>query len=87
LSAPLSSANAIYRANLDMGNFHQEVLRVVLLDWKYHCIMKRDTFKGAASECLAHPREILRPAIIHSAFACALVNNHPQAPPVLPKRI
>jgi DNA repair protein RadC len=77
LSAPLSSAEAIYRANLDMRNFHQEVLRVVLLDCKYHCIMKRDTFKGTVNECLAHPREILRPAIIHSAFAFALVHNHP----------
>jgi DNA repair protein RadC len=77
LSAPLESAEAIYRANLDMLQFHQEVLRVVLLDCKYHCIMKRDTFKGTVSECLAHPREILRPAIIHSAFAFALVHNHP----------
>jgi DNA repair protein RadC len=77
LSAPLESAEAIYRANLDMRNFHQEVLRVVLLDCKHHCIMKRDTFTGTVSECLAHPREILRPAIIHSAFACALVHNYP----------
>jgi len=77
LSAPLSSAEAIYRANLDMRNFHQEVLRVVLLDCKYRCIMKRDTFTGTVSECLAHPREILRPAIIHSAFAFAVAHNHP----------
>lgn len=77
LSAPLSSAEAIYRANLDMLKFHQEVLRVVLLDCKYHCIMKRDSFRGTLSECLAHPREILRPAIINSAFAFALVHNHP----------
>jgi len=39
--------------------------------------MKGDRFKGTVSECLAHPREILRPAIIHSAFAFALAHNHP----------
>ena len=32
LSAPLNNAEAIYRANLDMKGFHQEVVRVVLLD-------------------------------------------------------
>jgi hypothetical protein len=32
LSAPLNNAEAIYRANLDMKGFHQEVMRVVLLD-------------------------------------------------------
>ena len=32
LSAPLTDAEAIYRANLDMKGFHQEVVRVVLLD-------------------------------------------------------
>jgi hypothetical protein len=31
LSAPLNSAEAIYRANLDMKGFHQEVVGVVLL--------------------------------------------------------
>jgi DNA repair protein RadC len=32
LSAPLNNAEAIYRANMDMKGFHQEVVRVVLLD-------------------------------------------------------
>jgi len=77
LSAPLSSAESIYRANLDMKKFHQEVLRVVLLDCKHHCITKIDTFKGTVNECLAHPREIFRAAVIHSAFAFVLVHNHP----------
>ena len=32
LSAPLTNAEAICRANLDMKGFYQEVVRVVLLD-------------------------------------------------------
>src|SRR6516225_2683941 len=32
LLTPLTNAEAIYKANLDMKGFHQEVVRVVLLD-------------------------------------------------------
>src|ERR1700738_1227403 len=77
LSAPLNNAEAIYRANLDMKGFHQEVVRVVLLDARHRCITKLDISRGTVNESLAHPREILRPAIIHSAYAFALVHNHP----------
>ena len=77
LSAPLNSAEAIYRANLDMKGFHQEVVRVVLLDAQNRCITKVDISKGTVNESLAAPREIFRPAIIHSAFAFVLVHNHP----------
>jgi DNA repair protein RadC len=77
LSAPLNSAEAIYRANVDMKRFDQEVVRVVLLDTQHRCITKLDIAKGTVNESLAYPREILRPAIIHSAYAFVLVHNHP----------
>src|SRR5271166_5044279 len=77
LSAPLNSAEAIYRANLDMKGFHQEVVRVVLLDAHNRCITKVDIARGTVNESLARPREIFRPAIIHSAYAFVLVHNHP----------
>ena len=75
LSAPLNSAEAIYRANLDMKGFHQEVVRVVLLDAHNRCITEVDIARGTVNESLACPREIFRPAIIHSAFAFVLVHN------------
>jgi len=77
LSAPMNSAEAIYRANLDMKSFHQEVVRVVLLDAHNRCITRVDISRGTVNKALIHPREIFRPAIIHSAFAFALVHNHP----------
>jgi DNA repair protein RadC len=40
-----------------------------------------DIAKGTVNESLARPREIFRPAIIHSAFAFALVHNHPSGNP------
>jgi DNA repair protein RadC len=81
LSAPLTNAEAIYRANLDMKGFHQEVVRVVLLDAQHRCITRVDITRGTVNESLAAPREIFRPAIIHSAFAFVLVHNHPSGNP------
>ena len=77
LSAPLNNAKAIYRANLDMKGFHQEVVRVVLLDAQQRCITRVDIARGTVNESLAGPREIFRPAIIHSAYAFVMVHNHP----------
>jgi DNA repair protein RadC len=77
LSAPLNNPEAIYRANLDMKGFHQEVVRVVLLDAQHRCITKVDISRGTVNQSLAHPREIFRPAIVHSAYAFVLVHNHP----------
>jgi len=77
LSAPLTNAEAIYRANLDMKGFHQEVVRVVLLDAQHRCITRVDIARGTVNESLVRPREIFRPVIIHSAFAFVLVHNHP----------
>ena len=36
---------------------------------------------GTISECIAHPREVFRPALIHSAFAVILAHNHPSGDP------
>jgi DNA repair protein RadC len=77
LSTPLNSPEAIFRANLDMKGFHQEVVRVVLLDAQHRCITKVDISRGTVNQSLAHPREIFRPAIVHSAYAFVLVHNHP----------
>ena len=77
LSARLNNPEAIYKANLDMKGFHQEVVRVVLLDSQLRCITKVDIAKGTVNESVAYPREILRPPITHSSFGFALVHNHP----------
>jgi len=77
LLTPLANAEAIYKANLDMKGFHQEVVRVVLIDSQLRCITKVEISKGTVNECLAHPREIFRAAIVHSASAFVLVHNHP----------
>ena len=64
----LNSAEAIYRANLDMKGFHQEVVRVVLLDAQHRCITRVDIARGTVNESLARPREIFRPVIYSLSF-------------------
>jgi DNA repair protein RadC len=59
----------------------QETLRVLLLDTKLRLIRMEDISLGSVSECIAHPREIFRQAIIHSAYAVAIVHNHPSGDP------
>jgi DNA repair protein RadC len=52
-----------------MKKFHQEVVRVVLVDAQNRCITKVDISRGTVNQSLAHPREIFRPVIIHSPSA------------------
>ena len=77
LSAPLGNAEAVYKANLDMKGFSQEVVRVVLLDSQLRCITKVEIAKGTVTASLAYPRDIFRPAITHASFGFVLVHNHP----------
>jgi DNA repair protein RadC len=66
LSAPLNNAEAIYKANLEMKAFHQEVVRVVLLDSRLRCITKLDISKGTVNESVAYHRgrqSLIRPSV------------------------
>ncbi len=78
---PFDSPETVYRSCLDMQAFQQEVLRVVLLDARFRRVTAVDITKGAVNESLAHPREIFRPAISHSAYAFVVVHNHPSGDP------
>ena len=74
---PFDTPETVYRSCLDMQAFQQEVLRVVLLDARLRRITAVDVSKGTVNESLAHPREVFRSAISHSAYALVVVHNHP----------
>ena len=65
----------------DLSALTQESVRVLLLDTKMCLIFQREVFKGTLNESVAHPREILLPAITHSADSFVLVHNHPSGDP------
>ena len=60
LSGPLDKAEAVYRANLEMRCFRQEVVRVVLLDVQNCWITSVDVCKGTLDESLAHGTYFVR---------------------------
>ena len=65
----------------EMRALQTESLRVVLLDTKLKLLRTEEVFRGSVNECLAHPREIFRPALLHSAYALIVVHNHPSGDP------
>lgn len=78
----LDSAQAIFSAfGAEMRAMNREVLKVLLLDTKLRLIRTEDIALGSLNECVAHPREIFRPAIIHSAYAVVVLHNHPSGDP------
>jgi DNA repair protein RadC len=78
----LDSAELIYeRFGAELQARDRELLRVVLLDTKLRLLGVEDVALGSLNECIAHPREIFRPAIVRSAYAVILVHNHPSGDP------
>ena len=65
----------------DMRMLSKESLRAVLLDTRFRLLRIEEISLGSVSECLAHPREVFRPALVHSAYAVILAHNHPSGDP------
>ena len=82
LARRISSAEDVYDlCGAEMRTMNREVLRVLLLDTRGHLLRTEDVSVGSVSETIAHPREILRPALLHSATSFILVHNHPSGDP------
>ena len=60
---------AIAELCCEMRFLDRESLRVVLLNSKQHLIRVATISQGTVNESLGHPREIFKPAIVHSAYA------------------
>jgi DNA repair protein RadC len=65
----------------EMGTLTKESLRVVLLNTRYEWMRTEEISLGSLNESIAHPREVIQPAIIHAAYAFILVHNHPSGDP------
>jgi DNA repair protein RadC len=79
---PVDNPQTIYDLlGHEMRLLDRESLRVVLLDAKQRLITVQEISRGTLNESLAHPREIFKAAITHSAFSFVLVHNHPSGDP------
>ncbi len=66
----------------EMWALDRERLYALLLDTKHQLIWMEIVSVGSLNESIAHPREILRPALIHSAYGFILAHNHPSGDPI-----
>lgn len=65
----------------DMVDAAQEMMVVVCLNARNRIVGRHLVALGIADACLAHAREIFRPAILDSASGIILVHNHPSGDP------
>jgi DNA repair protein RadC len=65
----------------EMRMLSKESLRAVLLDTRLRLLRVEEIALGTISECIAHPREVFRPVLVHSASAIILAHNHPSGDP------
>jgi DNA repair protein RadC len=79
---PIDNPQTVYDLlGPEMHLLDRESLRTVLLDAKQRLVTVQEISLGTLNESLAHPREIFKAAITHSAFSFVLVHNHPSGDP------
>jgi DNA repair protein RadC len=61
----------------DLKAARKEHLVALYLDAQNHLILKETVSIGSLNTTRTHPREVMLPAIVHSALAFVLVHNHP----------
>ncbi len=82
ISAPMNSADAIYRAMAPrLAHERREYVFIILLDTKLQAIRTIELSKGNSSSALCEPRDVLHHVLINQAPAFALVHNHPSGDP------
>jgi len=82
ISPLLDTPERIYEAfGREFMTLRQESLRALYLDARLRLIRAEEITRGSVSECMAHPREIFRRAMIHSAYAVVVLHNHPSGDP------
>lgn len=58
-----------------------ESLRVIAVNTKLHLKAIEEVSRGTINETVAHPRDVIRVALIHQAYGFILVHNHPSGDP------
>lgn len=79
---PLDTPQNIFNyIGLEMQAMTQEEVHLLCLDSRMQLTHHERLFRGTLNETTSHPREVLRPALIHSAYGFVLVHNHPSGDP------
>ncbi len=80
--APVNGSEDVWLAYRERyRHIPQEHFIILLLDTKNRLIKAEIVSKGTLSGSLAHPREVFKQAVRHSASAVILMHNHPSGDP------
>jgi DNA repair protein RadC len=73
-SAPKQVADA---GRAFLGDTDREHMLALLIDGKNHIVSITEIAVGSLNQCIVHPREVFKPAILANAAAVILLHNHP----------
>ena len=71
----------VYEVFKESANLAQEIFSILTLNTKHQIIHERLICIGIVNECLVHPREVFRAAIMDGATSIILSHNHPSGDP------
>lgn len=75
------SPEDVYNRTQDIADKKREHFILLCLNSRNHLIVKENISLGTVNASIAHPREIFKIAIVHSAISIILVHNHPSGNP------
>ena len=79
---PMNEPDLVYRFfRPRMDRLGHEELHILILNTKMCLVHEEKVFQGSLNEAQAHPREIMRLALVHRAYAFILAHNHPSGDP------
>lgn len=82
IEQPLSTPELIHQfVGPEMRHLPHETVRVLLVNTRLSFVRQEQISHGTVNESMAHPRDVLRPAIAHAAWGFILVHNHPSGDP------
>jgi DNA repair protein RadC len=59
----------------------REQFVILLLNARHEVLRQETVSVGSLNASIVHPREVFRPAVVHSAASVVLVHNHPSGDP------
>lgn len=81
-STPLDSPERIHAFfGPQLSILDHETLIVALLDIRLNFTSSVEISSGTLNETIAHPRDVLRPAVLRNAYGFVLLHNHPSGDP------
>jgi len=65
----------------EMRHLQDESLRVIVVNTRLGVKAVEEISRGTVNETVAHPRDVVRPCLLHKAYGFVLVHNHPSGDP------